>query len=66
MTTQVVERHIVRGLDEIFSPLVVTSMTDDEIEAIAAEPMTAQANRKFLEDRVRKLEAGREIFKGVM
>ena len=66
VTTQVIERHIVRGLDEIFSPLVVTRMGDTEAEAIACEPSTTQTNRKFLVDRVKKLEAGREIFKGVM
>lgn len=66
VTTQVIERHVVRGLEEIFSPLVVSSFTDAEIVAIASEPSSTQNKRQFLEDRIQKLEAGQEIFKSVM
>lgn len=66
MTTQVVERHIVRGLEHIFSPIVVNALNDKEVIAIASEPLDAVRRRAFLEDRISKLEAGQAIFKGVM
>ncbi|PQE28022.1 hypothetical protein CJF32_00005775 [Rutstroemia sp. NJR-2017a WRK4] len=66
ITTQVIERHIVRGLENIFSPVVVHGLSDAEVEAIASEPTSAKRQREFLEDRISKLEDGYEIFKGVM
>lgn len=66
MTTQVIERHVVRDLEAIFSPVVVSLMTDSEVEAIAAEPKKAKRQREFLEDRVRKLEDGQNIFRSIM
>jgi len=62
----VIERHIVHGLSDIFCPVVVSSMSDTEVEAIASEPGSAKRQREFLEERVRKLEDGQEIFRGVM
>ncbi|MCJ1350688.1 MAG: hypothetical protein MMC33_000669 [Icmadophila ericetorum] len=66
ITTQVCERHIVRGLEKIFSPLVVNDMSDAEAEAIAAEPPAAKRQRRFLEDRLGKLKDGHRILKGFM
>ncbi|KAF7879541.1 hypothetical protein EAF04_000736 [Stromatinia cepivora] len=66
ITTQVIERHIVRGLENIFSPVIVNSLSDVEVEAIASEPTSAKRQREFLEDRISKLEDGYEIFRGVM
>lgn len=66
VTTQVVERHVVRGLEGIFSPVVVNSMSDTEVQAIAFEPQAARRHREFLEDRLSKLEEGHEIFRGAM
>jgi hypothetical protein len=66
ITTQVIERHIVRGLENIFSPVVVHGLSDVEVEAIASEPTSAKRQREFLEDRISKLEDGYEIFRGVM
>ncbi|KAH9217655.1 P-loop containing nucleoside triphosphate hydrolase protein [Leptodontidium sp. 2 PMI_412] len=66
ITTQVIERHIVRGLEKIFSPVVVNAMMDAEVEAIASEPLSAKRQRNFLTDRIKKLEDGHEIFRGVM
>jgi hypothetical protein len=56
----------VRGLEGIFSPIVVNAMSDTEVEAIASEPQATKRQREFLEDRVRKLESGHEIFRGVI
>ncbi|KAI1115638.1 interferon-induced GTP-binding protein Mx [Nemania sp. NC0429] len=66
VTAQVIERHVVRGLDEILSPLKVFSLAQDKIEAIVSEPSATARQRLFLADRVKKLEEGREIFRGVM
>jgi hypothetical protein len=41
-------------------------MSDTEVEAIASEPSSAKRQREFLEDRIKKLEDGHEIFRGVM
>jgi len=66
ITTQVVERHTIRGLEKIFSPVVVNGLSDAEVEAIASEPGAAKRRRLFLEDRVAKLGDGQGIFRGVM
>lgn len=66
VTTQVVERHIIRGLEKIFSPVVVNGLSDAEVEAIASEPGAAKRQRQFLEDRIAKLKDGQSIFRGVM
>ncbi|KAF6222582.1 hypothetical protein HO133_000628 [Letharia lupina] len=66
VTTQVVERHIIRGLEKIFSPVAVNGLTDPEVEAIASEPASAKRQRQFLEDRIAKLKDGQSIFRSVM
>ncbi|KAK0109260.1 hypothetical protein ONS96_003082 [Cadophora gregata f. sp. sojae] len=66
VTTQVIERHIVRGLELIFSPVVVSSLEPAQIEALASEPAASKHHREHLEEQIRKLEEGHEIFKSVM
>jgi hypothetical protein len=41
-------------------------MKDSEVEAIASEPLAAKRKRVFLTDRIKKLEDGQEIFRGVL
>lgn len=64
ITTQVIERHIVRGLETIFSPVAVNQLSDSEIEAIASEPVSAKRHREFLIDRIEKLEVGYRTLRG--
>ncbi|TGO54665.1 hypothetical protein BELL_1502g00010 [Botrytis elliptica] len=66
VTTQVVERHIVRGLDSIFNPLAVYNFTSEQAEAIASEPTHCKSMRAFLQDRINKLEDGEQIFRNIM
>ncbi|CAJ2509310.1 Uu.00g143360.m01.CDS01 [Anthostomella pinea] len=66
VVTQVIERHILRDLDKVFSPMVVTRMNDSEVEAITSEPPATKRQRVFLTDRMKKLEDGRDIFRGVL
>jgi hypothetical protein len=56
----------VRGLEKIFSPVVVNAMSETEVKAIASEPESAKRQREFLDDRIKKLEDGHEIFRGVI
>lgn len=55
-----------RGLEKIFSPVVVNSMSETEVEAIASEPVSAKRHREYLEDRIKKLRNGHEIFRNAM
>ncbi|TGO86919.1 hypothetical protein BPOR_0266g00020 [Botrytis porri] len=66
VTTQVVERHIVRGLERIFDPVAVNKMSDKDVEAIASEPGQARQERAYLEDQITKLGEGKRIFRTIM
>ena len=57
---------MIRGLEKIFSPVVVTSLSDSDVEKIASEPPALNRQRQFLKDRIEKLENGQKIFKGIM
>ncbi|KAF1830354.1 hypothetical protein BDW02DRAFT_601747 [Decorospora gaudefroyi] len=63
----VIERHLVEPLpDIIISPLVVTEMTDKQIEYVAAEPAEISQQRTRLESRRVMLEKGLETFREAM
>ena len=66
VTTQVIERHIVRGLQDVFSPMTVYRMSDAETLRIAAEPQSAQKQRQDLQEKVKKLRDGNEILQDLM
>ncbi|KAL8387043.1 hypothetical protein RB595_010199 [Gaeumannomyces hyphopodioides] len=66
VVTQVVERHIARGLQDIFSPMVVIGLSDERVEKMVSEPQTTKVQRDRLRGRIRKLKDGREIFWGMM
>ncbi|CZS99270.1 related to Mx2 protein (GTPase protein) [Rhynchosporium agropyri] len=66
VTTQVIERHIVHGLELIFSPVVVNSLEPAQAEALASEPKSSKRKREHLVEQIKKLEEGHEIFKSVM
>lgn len=65
VTVQVIERHIVRGLEHIFSPVTVSRLKDSEILSLVAEPLSTKEERKGLTDKERMLDDGREIFTGL-
>jgi len=54
----------VRGLEKIFSPVVVYAMSDTEVEAITSEPLSAKRQRELLENGIKKLQDGHKIFRG--
>jgi hypothetical protein len=66
VTNQAIERHMVRGLDQILSPLFISKLSDDEVLKVAGEPTSVKRQRDFLVDRLGKLEEGRTKFRDVM
>ncbi|KAF1351464.1 dynamin family protein-like protein [Lizonia empirigonia] len=63
----VIERHLVEPLpDIILSPLVVTNMSEKEIEFVAAEPPEITQQRSHLESRKIMLEKGLDTFREAM
>ncbi|KIW64820.1 hypothetical protein PV04_09727 [Phialophora macrospora] len=66
IVTQVIERHLVRGLDKILSPVRVNTLSDEDVLKIAAESASVQRQRTFLVDRLEKLKHGQAIFREVM
>jgi hypothetical protein len=46
---QVIERHILSTLPDIFSPLTVTSLLDDDLLRIASEPEKQRDRRTRLQ-----------------
>jgi hypothetical protein len=66
VTIQVIERHIVHGLEGIFSPLTVANMDEEEICGIASEPMSISRQRQYLEGRKKMLKEGLDMFKTLM
>ncbi|ETN36988.1 uncharacterized protein HMPREF1541_07976 [Cyphellophora europaea CBS 101466] len=66
VVAQVVERHLVRGLDKVFSPLDIIGMTDGEVMSVAAEPESVKRKRQIYLDRQRKLRQGESIFQKVV
>lgn len=66
VTIQVIERHIVRGLDQILSAMVIAGLPDDEVQNLSSEPPSGRKLREQLSDRVEKLERGRQVLRQVM
>ena len=66
VTVQVIERHVVHGLEEVFSPLVVTALNDAEVSNLASEPSTTARQREHLEGRKSTLEKGRSVFRSIL
>ncbi len=52
---QVVERHLLRSLPEIFSPEVVAAMNDEELERLAAERPSNTKSREDAQELLQQL-----------
>lgn len=63
---QVIERHLIRKLGQIFSPAVVADMTEEEVLQMAGEPGTVRTQREGLQERIRQLKGGQRIFRQAM
>jgi hypothetical protein len=66
VAVQIVERHIVCDIEEIFCPVEVNKLSDKKIMDIAEEPAASRRQRAFLKDRIAKLEEGRKILRRAM
>ncbi|KAL6713269.1 hypothetical protein ACLMJK_008734 [Lecanora helva] len=66
ITTQVIERHMIRGLEVIFDPVNINKLSDEQVLSIVAEPPAAQRQRAHLEDKIKKLEEGQRILRRAM
>ena len=66
ITVEVIERHIVRGLEHIFSPVTVSELLDTEVLSLAAEPSSAKKVREILTEKSRMLTDGRVILRELM
>ena len=66
IAAQVIERHMVRGLDKIFSPVDVNNLSDEDVLKVAAEPPSVKRQRDFLQDRQKKLLSGKDIFREIL
>lgn len=64
ITVQVIERHIVRGLEYIFSPITVSQLLDAEILSVG--PDSTKKEREALTENVRILTEGQLILSELM
>ncbi|KAL1301931.1 hypothetical protein AAFC00_002392 [Neodothiora populina] len=63
--TLVIEEHILLGLENIFSPKIVSCLTDDEVEKMAIEPATIRRERESCRVQREKLAGAQKIIKAV-
>jgi hypothetical protein len=64
--TLVVEEHIVRDLEHIFSPKSVGRMTEDEVYSIASEPEGLKLERLLYPDNLSRLEDGHRLLRNAI
>lgn len=65
VTSQVIERHMVRDLDKILSPVAMAELTDEEVLELTAEPQSVKQQRERLQDKQTKLKKGQAGFRKV-
>ncbi|KAH8686007.1 P-loop containing nucleoside triphosphate hydrolase protein [Tricladium varicosporioides] len=63
ITVQVIERHIIRGLDKILGPDRIVLLSDEDVMDLVAEPVDIQDARTHLQDKIRKFKEGRTVFR---
>ncbi|OJD26516.1 hypothetical protein ACJ73_02097 [Blastomyces percursus] len=66
VTKQVIERHLVAPLAEIFSPITLARYTDKDIFFLASEPPEVVQMREHLESKCKMLKEGQEAFRAVL
>jgi hypothetical protein len=63
--TQVIERHLLAGMEEIFQGERVLKLSDAEIEQLMEEDFSTQSERKQLRTQVELLQKGMDICKEI-
>ncbi|PIA92595.1 hypothetical protein CB0940_04978 [Cercospora beticola] len=67
VTEQVINRHLIRNLaEDTFSPKAVDNLSDEQITAIAAEPISVTNRRNELERKKEILVNSRNIFQALL
>ena len=66
VSIQVIDRHLVRCLAEVFSPLVVATWQATMVGLAAAETAKMAAERKTLAAKKGKLKRGKDVFASVL
>ena len=61
MITQVVERHLLQSLDELFSTVKVLKMEEETVLAIAAEDTATRNKRLALKEKLKSIEEAHDI-----
>lgn len=61
MITQVIERHLLQGLLNIFSWVKINRMTEETVIAIAAENEETRNKRLELKAKMKSIEEARDI-----
>ena len=59
--TQVIERHLIDGMEEIFQTERVLKLTDVEVRQLMEEDFTTASERKQLRDKLEVLQKGLDI-----
>lgn len=59
--TQVVERHLLQGLDTVFNPVKIWKMKNEHVEAIAAENKETRDRRLTLKAKKKAIEEARDL-----
>ncbi|TAQ91221.1 hypothetical protein B7494_g444 [Chlorociboria aeruginascens] len=66
IAAQVVERHIVDGLEDVFSPKIVVSLDEADLLGLAGEAISTTVCRRRLEEKKIMIEKGRTAFRSVL
>jgi len=66
ITVQVIERHIVGGIEKIFSPVLINQLSATEVEGFASEPIASKGMRELYKERIKKLKDGQSILRQVI
>jgi len=56
----------VRGLEKVFLSVIINTMSDIEVEAIAFGPLSAKRKSEFLENHIKKLQDRHKICRGAI
>lgn len=66
VNTQVVERHIIQGLEKVFSPMTVGTWSAEEISELASEPSAIARQRENLVSRQAAIKNGLKVCSSVI
>jgi hypothetical protein len=66
ITKQVIERHLISNLPKLLSPKMVTHLSTEELEYLAAEPEEVASRRLHLGSQQEMLHSGQQAFRNAI